>query len=191
MSTEITISNSNYEHAIEDLRSLPEIIANPRLRIVQPQSELITDGEAKAGQWHIEGMDSNAIPNPLIVTPKRVRFVRRLWKDDEIECSSDDGWQGVGNPGGDCSECTLKDWIDGDKPKCTAGLEFGFEIDKLGVTVICEFKGSSLKAANLLVTNWRNQTDNGVMDSKFQLTLSKRNGPNKSTYFVPIAKLLA
>lgn len=181
--------NNDYEQAIEDLRNLPEIGGNPRMKLVQPQSALIADGEAVAGEWYIEGMDSSAIPNPLIVSPKRVRLVRKLWMDGLLECQSDDGWTGIGNPGGSCGECPLKDWTD-DKPQCSAGLEFGFEIEGLGILAVSEFKGSAIKTANLMVSNWRNQTDSGVVDVRFELSVSKRQGPNGSTYFTPIAKLL-
>ncbi len=190
MSIQTTIPN-DYEMAIQDLRNLPEVQNKSIMRLVQPQSALVEDGVAKAGEWHIEGVDSSFVPNPLIVSPNRVRFVRKFWMDGLIECSSDDGWTGIGNPGGVCGECTLKDWgIDNERPKCTAGLEFGFWVESISMMVICEFKGSAIKAGNFIANNWRMQTDSGVSETRFSLGVGKREGPNRSTYYVPIPKLV-
>ena len=185
-----TITN-DYEQAIEDLRALPNVENKSIMRLVQPQSALIDDGQAKAGEWYIDGLDSSFIPNPLIVIPSRVRFVRKLWVDGFIECSSNDGYEGVGNPGGNCGECSLKDWgIEGKRPDCSAGLEFVLWIPEISMTVITEFKGSAIKAGNFIANNWRMRFDSGADDIRFSLGVGKREGPNRSTYYVPIPKLV-
>ena len=191
MTTEIaTITDYDYENAISDLQALPAINIVARMRIAQPQSALVANKEADAGSWYIDGMDTAMLPSPMVVQPKRVKFVRKYWEEGNLECQSIGGFEGVGNPGGDCESCQLKEWQESEKPVCVAGLATTLEVVGLGLIVDFEFHGSALRSGNLLVAHWKSQVDSGVMDCRFELGVSKRDSPAGGIYYLPTVKLL-
>ena len=87
-------------------------IEYPRIVVVHPMSAVCQDGEAKAGQFYLS-MLNMSLGEELHFVPSAVRYRRIRFDKGKLTapvCTSEDGFAGAGDPGGDCQACDLQSW---------------------------------------------------------------------------------
>lgn len=86
-------------------------IVIPRLRIAQGLTKEVQDGEASPGQILLSGFEAL---DEVTIVPLRFARMRELRGEGEerntVLCSSSDAVRGIGEPGGDCNTCPMKEW---------------------------------------------------------------------------------
>ena len=87
----------------------------PRVRLVQPQSDILSDENAtvRAGDWYSDELGS--LGRRFRLVPLAYNKERRLKEDpnlfdSDIICYSPDGIVGEGDPAGECNACPMSKW---------------------------------------------------------------------------------
>jgi hypothetical protein len=159
----------------------------PRLRLAQGLTKEVQDGNAKPGEFLLSGAGPR---NEIAATVLAIAKFRRLTNDTDgsVACRSEDGYVGVGDPGGDCEECPLSKWInavDGKgkntPPACQFGYRYLLEVEGYGQCVY-EMKRTAIpaaKALNAMVVRF------GYGATKIVIKAQKGTGA-RGTYYTPI-----
>lgn len=99
-----------------------EHVTIPRLSVIELLSPEFKEQLGKTGDFFVKGANINLGKEPLEIVVLMRSNSRMRWKPMNegggIICQSRDGKKGVGEPGGDCSKCSLKDWQGSNKPQC-------------------------------------------------------------------------
>lgn len=128
----------------------PEELPLPRISILQQMSDAVVVGGHKAGKFldSQTGEEFDTLEGILLcMSRSRVRFVKK-----ESVCRANDFKNGVGDPGGVCAKCIMKDWGDDSlpmeqkKPKCQESGDFIF-LDKKGQPFLFDVKKTGLVSA--------------------------------------------
>lgn len=173
----------------------------PKLRLAQGLTQEVAEGNAKMGQWLLQGFDPE---DDVIVVPTLFTRTRALREGEERElvCSSPDAKYGDGkygrgsqaNPTGLCDEdhCPAAKW--GAKnpktgksspPPCVFSYEYVVWSDTHKTVATLAFSKSAINAAKYL--NSFIQTK-GL--GKFAVRLSSKQEKGKGTYAVPLVTLV-
>jgi hypothetical protein len=168
----------------------------PRIGILQATSDAVTQEGRKAGVFldDLTGEESAKITGIFLgMTRSRTRFVNK-----EPVCKAVDFKHGVGDPGGECAKCTLKDWDPDEtkstterKPKCQESYDFvavdstefkdGFPV---GMPFIFSAAKTAIKPAKRLVGAARAR---GLPLYCFQVEVTVRRITNdQGTFYVPV-----
>jgi len=149
---------------------IEEDIVYPRLRLMQPLSDLVNEGVASPGQvvLNIDGHTYNAPGGriefiPLYYWHSRLYF-SSLEDGGGILCRAEDGKRGDGTPGGLCSQCGMKEWgMDGERripPSCLRIHNFAVLIPKETGEhriAILPFSKTSFKVGSTILNRLRMQ----------------------------------
>ena len=94
-----------------------------RLKLIQGISEEVSNGEARPGDFFIDGL--GVVEPPFTIIPMllgRQRVFRpddsEINPEDEIMCFSADGKTGIGEPGGQCNVCPNSQFQGRTPPLC-------------------------------------------------------------------------
>ena len=159
----------------------------PRLRLAQGLTKEVQDGNAKPGEFLLSGAAPRA---EVVATVLAIAKFRRLTTTEEgtVLCRSEDGYVGIGDPGGDCEECPLSKWINStDKggkntpPPCQFGYRYLLDVDGYGQCVY-EMKRTAIpaaKALNAMVVRF------GYGKTRIALKAQKGQGA-RGTYYAPV-----
>lgn len=91
----------------------------PRLALLQGLSQAVADKKAEAGHWWntLTSEDYGEVISFVPIMPYRNRV--RLKMGEGLMCRSDTSLQiGIGDPGGECDTCPLKEWTGKTPPEC-------------------------------------------------------------------------
>lgn len=106
---------------------LPSDIRLPRFQISQSMSKVVQAREMETGLWY-STLGNMELGTKIKVVPLDVYKHRSYFVQGAgLSCSSADMVRGIGDPGGDCESCALKDWPPrGQKggPKCRVNYNF-------------------------------------------------------------------
>ncbi len=159
----------------------------PRLRLAQGLTQEVTEGLAKPGQWILLGEDpvDEVLIVPMSATKQREY---RPNSDDRPECTSPDGRQGFGIPGGDCATCPLSQWVQmakGEKnqpPPCQ--LFYSYVAYSVTHHCLVEFRARKTSMAIGKTINTFMKARGG---GTFAMKLGRQTAtnPRKQTYYVP------
>jgi len=101
-----------------------DLVRIPRARLAQGLTPEVLEGLVQPGSFILPGGEA---VSELVGTITAVRKSRVLWNRSEgtaeVQCSSQDGETGYGDPGGPCNECPMAQWTD-KPPACTLSYEF-------------------------------------------------------------------
>ena len=149
----VNIMNRNYTAAPNFDR---EDMSMPRLRLAQGIMVEVQEGNAKPGDFLLEGHKPvrEAILVPLVGTKCRE------YRDGENQmmCQSADAKIGIGKPGGECSTCPLAQWTDNPatgkrkSPACTLIYSYIFWSETHGQLVTFDFKRTGQKTGQTMNT---------------------------------------
>lgn len=162
----------------------------PRVTLLQPTAEAVTIGGHKAGSFLNAVTDEEA--DKIVGVVLAMGMSRTRWgagdKQKEVICKAVDHDKGVGNPGGACAACTLKDWGADDlpddqrKPKCAESYDF-VVIDEHGLPFIFSNKGKALKPAKRFIAGAKGR---GLPLFCFHVEITSQRVTNeKGTFFIP------
>lgn len=162
----------------------------PRVVLLQPTAEAVTIGGHKAGEFFNPLTDEAA--DKIVGVVLAMGMSRTRWgdgdKQKEVVCKAVDHITGIGNPGGPCDVCTLKDWgpdelpDDQRKPKCAEGYDF-VVLDDRGLPFIFSVKGAALKPAKRFIAGIKGR---GLALFCFHAEITATRIQNqKGTFFIP------
>lgn len=122
-STEV-VSDADLKEMYGDLSR--EHVSIPRFVITEGTSPEFKESLSKIGHFFVKGLNVDLGANPLEVVVIMRAHSRMRWRDIKdgggIVCQALDGKKGVGDPGGECLKCNLKEWgtFEGKsvKPQC-------------------------------------------------------------------------
>ena len=123
----------------------------PGLVLMQHQTRKAMNKEAEPGRVYLQDI---LLPDPFHAIPWGEAIKRLRWptkgspEEGRPICVSSDGRGriGVGDPGGDCETCTLKNFRDGEAPECTESRLVAVYIPEVGMVAELEFKKGGIKA---------------------------------------------
>jgi hypothetical protein len=96
-------------------------ITVPRLTVLQGLSPEVADGLGRPGNLFVKGLNQE-LGKELEIIPMMRSKSRIYWtplsEGGGILCQAPDGQKGQGDPGIMCDQCELKEWADGQPPKC-------------------------------------------------------------------------
>ena len=193
---------SNLPAELDDPSEYPpdDELPLPRIKILQGPSDAVTQEDRTAGVLlvNLTGEELEKITGIFLgMTRSYTRFINK-----ELVCKAQDFTTGVGDPGGSCVACTLKDWDPDEskpmskrKPKCQENYNFvavdstelkdGFPV---GMPFIFSTHGAGLKYAKPFVAAGRAQR---IPLFCFKAELKVRRITNDlGTFFVPIFTVL-
>ncbi len=160
----------------------------PRLRLAQGLTKEVQDGNAKPGEFLLSGA---APRHEVTATVLAIAKFRRLTNGDDgsVLCRSEDGYLGVGDPGGDCESCPLSKWINAPEgsgkkntpPQCQFGYRYLLDVADYGQCVF-EMKRTSIpaaKALNAMVIRF------GYGKTRVTIKAQKGTG-SRGTYYTPV-----
>jgi hypothetical protein len=164
-----------------------------RLRLAQGLSAEVQEGTAKPGQWLITGYD----PEDVVTVVPLLFARRREYRPDPdtraIQCRSEDGETGKGNPGGLCMTCQFANWTPDPRvagknnpPQCTPITSYiGYSITH-GEIVSLSFSRTSSGAAKFInfIISTRGM-GNFAVDLKTQQKKSARG-----SFYVPTVSIV-
>jgi len=161
-------------------------IVIPRLRLAQGLTKEVQDGNAKPGQFLLSGAEPRSEITAVVMA---IAKFRRYTNNDDgsVLCRSEDGYLGIGDPGGACEECPLSKWINstvGGKntpPPCQFGYRYLLDVEGYGQCVM-ELKRTSIpaaKALNAMVVRF------GYGNTRVTFKAQKGTGA-RGTYYTPI-----
>ena len=130
-----------------------------RLRLMQSNSQEVSDGDAAAGQYWLDGY--GVVDTPLKVYPLGQQPGRTYFDKDtrDILCRSangrvgivtEDGEEGTGY-GGDCSPCPMSSW--NPKPACTEHIDIAMQLPDYNVLAVYRFASTHIRIAELINTH--------------------------------------
>lgn len=151
----------------------------PTLILVQSMSELVEFGDAKPGQIVYSetekayGKQGEALAViPLYYWPGRTFFPPRDSGSTMPICRSLDAKTGVGLPGGNCLQCTEKDWTkDGERnvpPSCKFSHNFAVLVPSTMEVAVVTLQKTSEKAGKAILNRLR-QMKNPMFSYVFNL----------------------
>lgn len=127
----------------------PVISDYPRLRLVHGIMEEVADGIARPGQYLVDGVESAM--DEIVALPWGNSIRRQLWVDQEGEdtmmCSSNDGVNGQGEPGGACNRCPMADWDGNSPPACELSKTFLLWLPEYKTWAQWKLRRSALRTA--------------------------------------------
>lgn len=159
----------------------------PRLRLAQGLTKEVQDGNAKPGEFLLSGAPPR---NEVTATVLAIAKFRRLTNGDDgsVLCRSEDGFIGVGDPGGDCESCPLSKWVNAEDkskknipPLCQFGYRYLLDVADYG-QVVFEMKRTSIpaaKALNAMVIRF------GYGNTVVNIKAQKGTGA-RGTYYTPV-----
>lgn len=176
----------------------------PFLSLVQPNSKLVTDEVAKAGQWYTQGFDAESA---VIIVPMKFGLSRRFSIETDAgfqtACFSPTGVEhGTAlmneGPGIPCHDCELSKWTDTGElsangrpkqrpPVCKESYDFLCFSVTHEMFVRIGFKSTGIKTGKLIAQLARTK---GL--GNFAVTLgSERVTGGKFNYVVPTARIMS
>ena len=172
-----------------DVEFSSEETLRPRLRLAQGLTQEVQDGDAKPGQWVLNGHDpvDSAVLVPILIA--RARELRDADSEDRsMLCQSGDAITGIGEPGGACKSCSMANWKTGPggkrvAPPCTLIYSYVAWSETHQAAVTIEFKRTSVGIAQFINTVAQHKKFGG-----FAITLGSRSqkGP-RGNYSMPTA----
>lgn len=200
----VPASDSRMSFGQTELR--PEDIVMPRVKIAQQMSQEVADKKADAGDFFNTLTGESYGPTlkvlPILPFMQRVFLVRQerrkeiedvlgheLTEGDGLKCRSYDMETGNGEPGGDCNECPLSKWREGNKPPlCTETYNVAAATE-IGELVILSMAKSGAKAGKRLFSTIRMSRE-APWARIFELsTLQQKN--DLGNFYVPDFKISA
>lgn len=162
----------------------------PKLRLASGLTKEVADQQARMGQWLLTGHEPENTVEVVIVGVSRFR-IYALKDEGEVLCRSDDGFTGIGNPGGNCKTCPFAQW--GEKnpktnkskaPLCNNGFSYQAFSLTHDQACIVDFKKTQLEAANNMNTSLYLR---GARSCVFILRHEMRDSPvGNAKYPVPV-----
>ena len=159
----------------------------PVMKILQQTSDEVKSKEGDAGQMYVDSI--GVVEHPLIFVPL-ARGQLRIRKEDaknidsEIVCRSNDGYHGVGDPGGDCRTCPFARWIDDSPPDCSHIIVFLGYLPEEDQIVRWSLQRTGLPVARRINTMLKNRKM-GTVALKIGI---RETGSNRQRYFAPTVK---
>lgn len=183
--------------ARRDYASVPEFdsedLIMPRLRLAQGLTTEVQEGDARPGDWVLNGYDAveEVVIVPLLYAKVRAKRVA----DGQVECYSPNAIIGIGTPGNMCAQCPLSQWTpdpDGTldtrgqirnlPPRCTLAYSYYCWSVTHEAAVVVEFKRTAeamAKGVNTLIAT------RGL--GNFAIKLVSKRGEGRGAYHVPVA----
>lgn len=166
-------------------------IVIPRIRLAQGLTAEVQDGTAKPGQWLLTGYTPL---DELTVVP--LMFARnRALRDDagSVLCRSNDSLNGIGTPGGVCSQCPQNQWVDGPKgeripPACVFSYTYICYVAEHKTMGLVEFRRTSIQAGKTLNTICAQK---GIGNFAVRLKNAKQSGKRGSFYQIVVQPVAA
>jgi hypothetical protein len=161
----------------------------PVLQLLQPLSEAVQEEKGKAGEFYnaTTGESFAEVDTTLLsLTKTRVRWGDEYRKGAKPLCRSFDGNTGVGDPGGNCANCPLKDWGDDNtKPECSQGYNWlALNLDNNDVFRYTAIS-SGIKPTKLFLTDYmKNYSKYQLFIYKVKLSSIKEKN-DKGTFYIP------
>lgn len=91
-----------------------EHVTIPRLVMLEQLNPEVGDKLGESGDFFVKSLNRNLGKGPLEIVVLMRSHSRMRWRDINagggIICQAIDGKRGIGDPGGDCSACGLKEW---------------------------------------------------------------------------------
>ena len=173
-----------------------DLLATPRIKLVQALSEEATNGTAQAGDF-INTITAEIIANrgesfeftPLMVTKSRIMFDNVA--ENGIACLSRDGKEGEGNPGGNCKNCEFSKWQkdnDGNNIQpCSEVVNFMVKLDEEPIPFVLSFMKSSFKVGRSLYNHvvMSALKKRPIYANRFKMSSKLVEGA-KGSYYTPI-----
>lgn len=175
----------------------------PRIKLVQAQSQEVSDGLAQAGQFFNtltnEVLD-NVVFVPIVPFKQRIMLVRgekrpvinqalkaanlpEISSDFEgLACRSYDMEVGNGTPGIACGDCPLSQWDEQEPPLCSETYNVA-GVSEYGDLLVLSFSKSSARQGKQLFSMIRVMP--GAQGRLFTMTSKSERG-KKGTYFAPV-----
>lgn len=170
-----------------------DLITIPRIKLVQSMSVEATDMEISPGSLvnsiTKEVLAKKAEPMtfiPLMTSRSRVLYAS-LDSDKMFLCRSQNGKDGMGDPGGYCPECPMSKWgDDGSSPKCTDFINVAvipiLEDGPSNMPMVLSFGRTSYGTGKQLI-NFLFYAQKSPWHNQYQL-FSKQEKNDKGTFFV-------
>ena len=158
----------------------------PRLSILESMSPEVADSLGKPGDFFVKGLNLNLGSNPVEVVVLMRSKSRMRWAplDDGggILCQADDGKNGVGEPGGSCQDCDLKNWKGREQPLCDLYENFIVMVRGVELALPVALSGSrsrlsGLRDLNTMLELHRLQ-QRPFYDKAYQIRAVKKQNPN-------------
>jgi hypothetical protein len=163
----------------------------PLLRLAQGLTPEVAQGDAKMGDWLLNGFEPM---KDVTIIPMFFARTRRMNDPNDRTrtlCASGDGVTGRGTPGGNCHTCPMAQWSEDPRtgrrrrPPCDLQFNYGAYSVEHEQVVQVGFKGTGTGAAQSINNFVQTQ---GMGKFAMKLTSStERNGPN--IYAVPTATM--
>lgn len=134
----------------------------PKLRLCQGQTPEVVAGEARPGQWILQGNEATDEVEVVVLAMGRAR---EYWHSEsgnrderELKCKSKDAEVGEGDPGGPCDACPLSQWTTDPRtqkrkmPACDMIYSYMVYIPEWGTTALLEMRRTGLNSARQVNT---------------------------------------
>ena len=158
-------------------------IAPAMIRLAQGLTPEVQAGAAKPGQWIIPGFE----PFDSVTVVPLLFAKRREYRDEEglLRCTSDNSYEGTGDPGGVCEECPMNKWTGSrDKrrpPACTFMYAYVVYIVETDSVALLHFKKTSIGVGRMMNSM---VAQKGMRQIAIRLMAQSQSG-RKGSYFTP------
>jgi len=162
----------------------------PKLRLAQGLTAEVQDGSARPGQFVVSGFPPVEEVNIIPLMYARTRELRD--QDTRgVLCFSRDAMVGVGEPGGDCSECPHAKFTGDGKnkkpPECMFSYSYVVYSKEHESVLSLQFSKTGLNSGKMLNTI---VAHHGLCSRGAVISADQRQGP-RGNYFIPKIKVMA
>lgn len=190
---EMVVSESNVPDVVRDKGMGQETLDDenqqlPRVKLLQPLSPEVEDGDCKPGQM-VNSLTGDNYGKELVFQPLMRLKSRIMWKPREegggILCSSNDGIRPRNTEyAEECLKCPKGKWNDKTPPECVEYINYLILPEGAEMPVILPMEKTKLKAAARLKSLIRYKgTSKSVFDFKYKISTRKEEN-NKGSFFV-------
>lgn len=159
----------------------------PRLKLGQPITKEVVDGNATAGQWILPGYPSQ---DEIVVVPLAMSRARELRDGEQkLLCSSPDAKIGKGIPGGECAKCPMAEWTPRPgggvnlPPQCDFIYSYVVYIPEHQTMALLDFRKTTINIAKFI-----NTVAQGKRFKNFGIRLrSDKTTKGRNSWFSPLA----
>lgn len=148
--------------------------------------------DQNTGEFDVSGEKLKELYAVLLVKKNgRTRFKKDEKGDPVLSapiCKSRDFKHGVGDPGGECAKCKLKDWPEaGGKPDCQQTYELLLAVDLGGkpLAAFLSLKGSAIKPTRRYLRNLGMKYANNPWRALTKITTVAEKYQGAKNYYVP------
>lgn len=162
----------------------------PVYQLLQPMSSVVQDEKGGAGQFyntHTGESKDSILATFLSLTKTRVRWPDEFSSGSKPLCRSFDGKHGMGNPGGNCKTCPLKEWGENNEaPECRQGYNWlALDMDNNGSVFRFQAISSGIVPTKKFLTEYM-QEYGGYQLFVFNVKISSvKEKNNKGIFYVP------